>query len=139
MAKYAKVPPAVNQVEIHPYLPNDELVDYCLSKKIAPVGYSPLGSAPNPYEKREMVTDNKDLKAIAEKNGITLAQLLIGWGIKRGYTVIPKSSNPGRIRSNFDFVNLSDEAFEGVNKVAKGRHTRFVALVDFFGYDNWKE
>ncbi|RFU31665.1 hypothetical protein B7463_g4674, partial [Scytalidium lignicola] len=139
VAKYAKIPPAVNQIEIHPYLPNDELVLYCLSHNIAPVAYSPLGTAPNPREKRERVTDNKELNEIAHKNGITLAQLLIAWGIRRGYSVIPKSANEKRIRSNFDLVDLSDLAFEAVNSVAKGRHDRFVALVDFFGYDVWNE
>ncbi|KAH8811965.1 putative alcohol dehydrogenase [Xylogone sp. PMI_703] len=139
MAKYAKVPPAVNQVEIHPYLPNDELVSYCLSHNIHPVGYSPLGTAPNPREKRARVTDDKDLIEIANKNGITMAQLLIAWGIKRGYTVIPKSSNEERIRNNIDLVDLSDETFAAVNNVAKGKHIRFVELVDFFGYNVWKE
>jgi diketogulonate reductase-like aldo/keto reductase len=44
MLKYAEIKPAINQVEIHPFLPNTELVQCCFSHNILPVAYSPLGS-----------------------------------------------------------------------------------------------
>lgn len=82
---------------------------------------------------------NADLTSIAERKGITLAQLLIAWGIKRGYVVLPKSGNPARIRSNFSLADLSEEDFEAVNNVAKGRHYRFVNPLGMFGYNCWPE
>ena len=135
----AKIAPAVNQIEIHPFLPNQELIDFCRSVNIVPVAYSPLGSQDQVPGTGEKVATNKDLIAIAEKNGVSLAQVLIAWGIRRGYAVLPKSSNEGRIKSNAQLIKLSDEDFEAVNKVAENRKTRFVNMKDTFGYNVWPE
>jgi diketogulonate reductase-like aldo/keto reductase len=139
LLKYAKVKPQINQIEIHPFLPQQPLIEYCMSKSIMPVAYSPLGSQDQVPGTGEKVSTNKDLIAIAEKNGWTLAQVLIAWGLKRGYSVLPKSSNESRIKGNAKLVDLSDEDFEAVNKVAKGRWSRFVNMKDTFGYDVWPE
>ena len=136
---YAKIKPAINQIEIHPFLPQNDLIKYCLSQSIIPVAYSPLGSQDQVPGTGEKVSTNKDLNAIAEKNGVTLAQVLIAWGLKRGYPVLPKSSNAGRILSNAKLITLSDEDFEAVNKVSEGRKSRFVNMKDTFGYDVWPE
>lgn len=53
--------------------------------------------------------------------------------------MLPKSSNPSRIESNFQEIELTDEQFEAINQVAKGRHCRFVNMKDTFGYDVWPE
>lgn len=135
----AKVKPQVNQIEIHPFLPNTELVDYLLKNDILPQAYSPLGSQNQVPNTGEKVSDNKTLKDIAERRGYTLAQVLIAWGIRRGYCVLPKSSTPSRIESNFKSVELTDEDFADVNAVAEGRHFRFVNMKDTFGYDVWPE
>jgi len=139
LLKYAKVKPAINQIEIHPFLPQQQLIDYCFSQSILPVAYSPLGSQDQVPGTGEKVSTNKDLIAVAEKNGWTLAQVLIAWGLKRGYSVLPKSSNEARIRGNAKLVTLSDEDFAAVNKVAEGRWSRFVNMKDTFGYDVWPE
>ena len=139
MKTFAKVQPAVNQIEIHPFLPNDELVKYCLSQNILPEAYSPLGSQNQVPSTGEKVNTNETLNRIAEKGGNTLAQVLIAWGLRRGYVVLPKSSTPSRIESNFKSIDLTDEDFAAVNKVAEGRHTRFVNMKDTFGYDVWPE
>ncbi|KAN0117025.1 putative alcohol dehydrogenase [Hyaloscypha variabilis] len=139
LLKFAKVKPQINQIEIHPFLPQQPLIEYCISKSIMPVAYSPLGSQDQVPGTGEKVSTNKDLIAIAEKNGWTLAQVLIAWGLKRGYSVLPKSSNESRIKSNAKLVTLSEEDFEAVNKVAEGRWTRFVNMKDTFGFDVWPE
>lgn len=139
MLQFAKVKPAVNQIEIHPFLPNEELVNFCFENDILPEAYSPLGSQNQVPTTGEKVNTNKTLNEIAEKGGNTLAQVLIAWGVRRGYVVLPKSSTPSRIDSNFASIQLSDEDFEAVNQVAKGRHTRFVNMKDTFGYDVWPE
>lgn len=136
---WAKVKPAVNQIEIHPFLPNEELVQFCFRSDILPEAYSPLGSQNQIPTTGEKVNTNPVLNKIAEKGGNTLAQVLIAWGIRRGYVVLPKSSTPSRIESNFKSIELTDEDFEAVNEVAKGRHTRFVNMKDTFGYDVWPE
>ncbi|RSL99229.1 Glycerol 2-dehydrogenase (NADP(+)) [Fusarium oligoseptatum] len=118
---FVKVKPAVNQIEIHPFLPNTELV-----KTKSP-----------PQAKK--VRTNKTLNEVADRSGHTLAQVLLAWGLRRGYSVLPKSSTPSRIESNFQVPTLSDADFEAVEGVAKGRHNRFVNMKDTFGYDVWPE
>ncbi|EYE92670.1 putative glycerol dehydrogenase (GldB) [Aspergillus ruber CBS 135680] len=137
--KFAKVKPTVNQIEIHPFLPNEELVQYCFKHDVLPAAYSPLGSQNQVPTTGERVSENKTLNDIAQKGGNTLAQVLIAWGLRRGYVVLPKSGNPARMESNFKSINLSDEDYEAVNAVAKGRHFRFVNMKDTFGYDVWPE
>ena len=131
----AKIPPACNQIEMHPFLPNPEQLDFCFAHNILPVAYSPLGSQDQVPNTGEKVATNPTLISIAEKKGVSLAQVLIAWGIKRGYAVLPKSSTPSRIESNFHRVHLTDEEFEAVQKVAEGRSTRFVNMKDTFGHN----
>lgn len=139
LLSYADVKPTINQMEIHPFLPNTELITFCQKHSITPVAYSPLGSQDQVPGTGEKVSTNKELLAIAEEKGASLAQVLIAWGIKRGYAVLPKSSNEGRIKSNVQLVQLSEEEFQRVNKVAEGRHTRFVNMKDTFGWNVWPE
>lgn len=137
LMSFAKVRPQVNQIEIHPFLPNEELVRFCLDNDILPEAYSPLGSQDQVPTTGEKVRTNKTLNEVADKSGHTLAQVLLAWGLRRGYAVLPKSSTPSRIESNFQVPDLSDEDFEAVQGVARGRHTRFVNMRDTFGYDVW--
>ncbi|KAL2823886.1 NADP-dependent oxidoreductase domain-containing protein [Aspergillus cavernicola] len=139
LLKFAKVVPHINQIEIHPFLPNEELIQYCFKHDILPQAYSPLGSQNQVPTTGERVSENPTLNEIAKKGGNTLAQVLIAWGLRRGYVVLPKSSNPARIESNFKSIELTDADFEAVNKVAEGRHFRFVNMKDTFGYDVWPE
>ncbi|KAK1758927.1 NADP-dependent oxidoreductase domain-containing protein [Echria macrotheca] len=136
---YARIPPAVNQVEIHPFLPNTELVEFCFANGILPAAYSPLGSQNQVPSTGETVRENKALNEVAKRSGHGLAQVLLAWGLKRGYVVLPKSSTPARIESNFVIPDLSDQDFEAIQEVAKGRHVRFVNMKDTFGYDLWPE
>lgn len=136
---FAKVKPTVNQIEIHPFLPNDDLVKFCIENNVLPEAYSPLGSQDQVPNTGEKVRTNKTLNEVAERSNHTLAQVLLAWGLRRGYAVLPKSSTPHRIESNFEVPVLSDADFDAVNSVAKGRHTRFVNMKDTFGYNVWPE
>ncbi|KAH8590820.1 aldehyde reductase I [Bisporella sp. PMI_857] len=139
LLSFARTQPMMNQVEIHPFLPQEPLIKYCLGREIVPVAYSPLGSQDQVPGTGEKVATNKDLIRVAEQKGVTLAQVLIAWGIKRGYAVLPKSSNPERIASNAKLIELTDEECAAINKVAEGRWSRFVNMKDTFGYDVWPE
>ena len=134
----AKVKPAVNQIEIHPFLPNTELVGFCLSHGILPEAYSPLSSQDQVPNTGGKVRTNPTLNEVAERSGNTL-EVLLAWGLRRGYVVLPKSSTPSRIDSNLQVPTLSDADFEAVNKVAEGRHARFVNMKDTFGDDVWAD
>lgn len=139
LMSFAKIKPTVNQIEIHPFLPQEELVKFCLENDILPAAYSPLGSQDQVPTTGEKVRTNKTLNEVAERSGHTLAQVILAWGLRRGYAVLPKSATPSRIESNFQVPDLSDADYEAVNQVAKGRHTRFVNMKDTFGYNVWPE
>ncbi|MCJ1321461.1 hypothetical protein MMC15_006806 [Xylographa vitiligo] len=91
-----KTVPAVNQVELHPNCPSPKLVQYCKEKGIHCTGYSCLGSTNSPLYK------DATLLKMAEKKGKTPQQLLLAWGIQKGWSVIPKSVSKERIEKNFE-------------------------------------
>ncbi len=137
MLKYAEIKPAINQVEIHPFLPNTELIKYCRSQDIMPVAYSPLGSQNQVPGTDKTVSTHAELVALAEKKGVTVAQILIAWGLSRGDVVLPKSAKEERIQSNFQPIDLTGEDFKVVDNVAEGNFYQFVNPVDMFGFDVW--
>jgi alcohol dehydrogenase (NADP+) len=108
--------PAVNQVELHPYNPQHDLVAYCQDTGIHLTAYSPLGSSDRPDSMKAKdeppLLDNDVVKSTAASEELTPAQLLIAWAIARGTSVIPKSTNLGRIAENFAAASheLSSEA-----------------------------
>ncbi|XP_022143954.1 NADPH-dependent aldo-keto reductase, chloroplastic-like [Momordica charantia] len=102
----ARVPPAVNQVECHPSWQQDKLHEFCKSKGVHLTGYSPLGSPGTTWLKSD-VLQNPILKEIAEKLGKSPAQVAIRWGIQKGHSVVPKSTNESRIKENFDVFDWS--------------------------------
>jgi L-glyceraldehyde reductase len=121
--KATGVVPAMNQVEAHPLLQQDELVEYCKSKNIKITAYSPLGN--NQFGKPK-ITDHPVVTAIAKKLNATPAQVLVAWGVYRGYAVVPKSVQEERIISNFQQVKLDKEDYEAITEIGKGSgRTRF--------------
>ncbi|TGZ81386.1 putative glycerol dehydrogenase Gcy1 [Ascodesmis nigricans] len=87
--------PAVNQIELHPYNPSPKLVTYLMEKGIHITAHSCLGSVNSPLHKEEA------LVRVAEKTGRSTAQVLLKWGLQMGWSVIPKSADPGRVRENW--------------------------------------
>ena len=102
---YAKVQPAVNQIELHPYLQQTRLVDFCQRLGMVVTAYSPL-ARPGYEEMTARLVDEEIIRRIASAHGKTPAQVLLRWGIQRNTIVIPKSSHPERIRENIDVFNF---------------------------------
>ncbi|KAK7390497.1 hypothetical protein VNO78_25804 [Psophocarpus tetragonolobus] len=100
----AKVPHAVNQVELHPQWQQPKLHAFCESKGIHLSGYSPLGS---PGMLKSDILKNPVVLEIAEKLGKTPAQVALKWGLQAGHSVLPKSTNESRIKGNFDVFEWS--------------------------------
>ena len=117
------VKPEVNQLELHPYLQQQEVVDYCLQNSIAVTAYSPLGSPDRPArlikESDPAILENEVIKAIAADKKCTAAQVLLAWAIGRGTSAIPKSVNPKRLQSNLEAtsIELSDENMKDIAKL----------------------
>jgi 2,5-diketo-D-gluconate reductase A len=115
LLKQATVVPMVNQVELHPYLQQHEIVAYNTSQNIYTESWSPIGGGGG------SLLDDPTFKTIGDAYGKSPAQVVIRWHIQHGYIVIPKSSNPTRIAENsdvFDF-KLSDEDMNTINGLNK--------------------
>jgi diketogulonate reductase-like aldo/keto reductase len=131
---YAKIKPAVNQVELHPYLQQKELLEFCDHNGIIVTAYAPLGSPGNFREKNfPNISKDEKILAMAEKYGKTPSQIIIRWGIQRRTVLIPKSANSNHIRENFavfDF-QLSNDDMNEINKLDRN-------LRIFNSYHWWK-
>jgi 2,5-diketo-D-gluconate reductase A len=91
--------PTVNQIELHPTYQQSEVTEFCRQRSIAVEAYSPLGQGHD--------LDGPVISTIADKHGVTPAQVVLRWHVQQGYIVIPKSASPDRIRSNLDVAGLS--------------------------------
>ncbi|MBV6653767.1 MAG: aldo/keto reductase, partial [Mameliella sp.] len=122
--------PEMNQVELQPYLQQQQLIDYCHANDIHVTAYSPLGSMDRPavFKKagEPIPLENETILAIAKDNQISPAQVLIRWQLQRNISVIPKSTNPGRLKQNFDTLQLSldDHAMDKI--AALDQHQRII-------------
>lgn len=97
------VVPAVNQVELHPHLPQGELRAFHAGHGIATEAWSPLGQGRG-------LLDEPALAAVAGKHGRTPAQVVLRWHLQLGNVVIPKSVTPERIRENIDVFGFELDA-----------------------------
>jgi 2,5-diketo-D-gluconate reductase A len=93
-----EVPPAVNQIEVHPYLTQDEVRGFCAEHGIAIEAWSPIGQG--------IVLDDPVIRSIAERAGKTPAQVVLRWHIERGDIVFPKSVTSSRVKENFDIFDF---------------------------------
>ncbi|WP_307852621.1 aldo/keto reductase [Glaciihabitans sp. dw_435] len=112
------VRPAVNQIEVHPYLPNTTLAQYCVDLNIAVEAWSPLGAG--------SVLHDVGILALAEEAGRTVAQVVLRWHIQRGHIVLPKASSPERIQQNasvYDFT-LTTEQMSRLDRLDRGESGR---------------
>lgn len=108
----AQIVPAVNQVELHPCLPQHGLLRFCTEKNIHVTAYSPIGK--NKFTSHEVVT------SIAQHHEVTGAQVLLSWGVQRRTSVIPKTENAQRLKDN---ISVSDAALIWFIQWADGRHS----------------
>jgi diketogulonate reductase-like aldo/keto reductase len=107
----------VNQIEIHPYLQQQDLRRFGVERGIVPEAYSPLAQGG--------VLKDPVITRLAGKHGKTPAQVVLRWHIQTGNIVIPKSVTPARIKENFDIFDfeLSSDEVEAINGLDRGERT----------------
>jgi len=123
-----KVVPAVNQVEMHPLLPQLDLLDYCNRKGIILTAYTPLGKG------HPDLMEHPVLKQLTMRTGCTTAQVIMGWLIKKHVVAIPKSANHIRLQQNLTHIEISDEDEKKIDAIHKapGMHR---SMISYHGDD----
>lgn len=127
LMSYAKIKPAMLQIESHPYLTQEALVRTAQSYNIAVTAFSPLGALS--YVSLDMatagdsvLTESVVIKA-ADRANVTPAQVVLRWGVQRGTAVIPKTCKPERLVENlslFDF-SLTEEEMDAISALNQNR------------------
>ncbi|EHA53381.1 aldehyde reductase 1 [Pyricularia oryzae 70-15] len=128
----ARIRPAVNQIEAHPYLQQRELLEWHRQQGIVVQAYSPTGN--NIYGRPKPLDDPVVLE-VAARVGRTPAQVLVQWAAQRGTVVLPKSVTPSRIDENFVDFELPADEVEKLNALERHARYNFPARlgVDIFG------
>lgn len=113
----AEIIPAVNQIELHPNLPQQETREACDKHGIIVESYSPLGGS------NSHLFDNQTLIDIGAKYGKTPAQVILRWHIQNNFVVIPKSVHAERIEQNFDIFDfeLDDNDMAAIATLDNGK------------------
>jgi len=113
LLSYAEIKPAVNEIEFHPLLKQEQLVQFCQSVGIQIIGYRPF------CQNRVDLMNNPTIKTLAERHKRTSAEIILKWVMNQNIAVIPKSENKERLKLNFNFddVNLSFEDMEMINSL----------------------
>lgn len=128
LLKSAEVIPAVNQLEVHPYLTQEPLVKYCQDKGIAVECWSPVA--------RGKIFNDNVLDEIAKKYNKSISQIVLRWEVQRGLIVIPKSVHKDRIIENaeiFDFT-LSKEDMDAIFALNKNERVNEASNPDNFTF-----
>jgi glycerol 2-dehydrogenase (NADP+) len=94
LLKSCKIVPAVNQTEIQPLLPQKNLNALCTERGVHQTAFGPLGGSGSTLHENYIVNE------IAKRRECSTGNVLLSWGVKKGWSVIPKSVNPARIQGN---------------------------------------
>lgn len=110
------VPISCNQIEVHPWLPQTELIAFAREKGILTTCYSPFAGQKSDGE---TLLQDPTVKRLAEKNGMDVGQLLQSWAVQRGTVPLGKSATPARIKSNLAVRKLEEEDVKMLDGLAQ--------------------
>ena len=123
MLRYARIPPAVLQIEHHPFLVQQEMLNLCKEENIQVTAYSSFGPAsflefdfPHAVAQKPLMEDETILE-IAKAHSKEPSQVLLRWATQRGLAVIPKTSRPANLKNNLDCTSF-DLTEEEIKKIS---------------------
>lgn len=121
IASFARIKPMVNQIEIHPHHQQTETIEWHKKYDVQPEAWAPFG------EGRGDMFNLPELKAIGEKYGKTVAQVILRWHLQRGIIVIPKSTHIERMEENFNVFDfeLNEEEMNTISVLDKKQSSFF--------------
>ncbi|KAF9463859.1 Aldo/keto reductase [Collybia nuda] len=127
--------PAVNQVELHPYLPQHNLKGFCNDKGILLTAYSSLGQNSN-----VLYEGDSTIKRIASDLKVTPAQILLSWAVQNGIVVVPKSANEDRMVTNITLATIPENDMRIIDDIHKqpGKHRSLVWSQETDEVFGWK-
>jgi diketogulonate reductase-like aldo/keto reductase len=134
---YARILPAVNQVECHPMLQQHNLREMCAHNNICVISYAPLGRPGNLSENDPVLMQHETVVQIAKARGISAAQVLLQWQMLHGLATVPKSTNVSHMRDNLNCMDQRisvDEvaALDRIGEVHRFCNKRWCAGVNVF-------
>lgn len=140
---YCKIKPVTNQIELHPYLVQKDLVDFHKKLDVTVTAYAPLGAFTWPFKREEHKSLNVLRESIvtdlAAKYGKGTGQVILNWHLHRGHIIIPKTSKIERLRENiqvYDF-KMTDEEYDSISKLDKKARFYDPVLQSGFGWNLW--
>ncbi|KAK9063830.1 hypothetical protein SSX86_017702 [Deinandra increscens subsp. villosa] len=121
---FAKIPPAVNQIEMNPLWQQKRITEFCKAKDILVTAYSPLGAVGNNAWGHNRVMECDVLKDIAKSKGKTVAQISLRWLYEQGVIIAVKSFNIERMKQNLDIFDwsLTEEELNKINQIPQHKH-----------------
>ena len=121
-----RVAPEMNQIELHPYLQQPEMLSFAQEQGIPLTAYSPLGSYDRPdsmkADEEPVLLDEPTIHEIAETHDASPAQVLVSWALHRDTAVIPKSTTPSHIQQNLEAaeLELTNDDMEAIAALDRG-------------------
>ncbi|MFO8233106.1 MAG: aldo/keto reductase [Longimonas sp.] len=126
LADAERYAPEMNQIELHPYLQQTEMLSFAHANDVHLTAYSPLGSMDRPdamkSDDEPILLEDETIASIANEHDATPAQVLISWGLHRGTAVIPKSVSENHIKENLAAakVELTETDMQVIAKLDRG-------------------
>eukprot|EP01138_Halocafeteria_seosinensis_P014243 gb/GECG01014542.1/.p1 GENE.gb/GECG01014542.1/~~gb/GECG01014542.1/.p1 ORF type:complete len:233 (+),score=27.40 gb/GECG01014542.1/:1-699(+) len=140
-----RIKPANNQIEMHPYLQQKKLVEFCQERGITVTAFSPLGSPDRPNAGNDSsgmppVLENDVIRNIATKHNCSSAQVLLQWAISRGIAVVPKSVTSSRIQENIKAFRLELDSHDMEDINSLDVHIRYLKMDKFIPQgEHWRQ
>jgi len=138
---YARIKPVANQIELHPYFVQNELVAFFEKLGIKLIAYAPLSASAWSLRDEKLkdinLLEEPVIKSIAEKHGKKPAQVILNWHLKRGHVIIPKTTKVERLAENFqvyDFT-LSDDEYKQITALDRNARLYNPKYMNGFGWN----